>query len=124
MEIRLGAFHQILGQPEGGDPVDQNAAHCMERLKQGDRIPLLGQVIGTGETGRSRADDCYMSIVGGIVGQGGGWVVGQMPVGNKPFQPADGHRVSLAAQNAPGLTLNLLWADTAGDGGPCRCSQK
>ncbi len=107
-----------LGQTEFGDTIDQHAAGQMQRFKNRDLISLAGQITGASQTGRAGADNCDPMAVGRRLFRRGG-SMGIVPVGNKPLQPADGHRFTLFAPDAIFLALAFLRADTAADCGQC-----
>ena len=105
-----------LRKTEFGDTIDQHAACGVQGLKNGDLIALLGQLARTGQAGGAGADDGDLDAVAlGLLGHLVDILA--IPVGDKALQPADGDRLALHAAHALALTLGLLRADTAGQGG-------
>ena len=88
----------------------------MQGFKNGDLIALLGQLARTGQAGGAGANDGNLDAVAlGLLGHLVDILA--IPVGDKALQPADGDRLALHAAHALALTLGLLRADTAGQGG-------
>ena len=109
-------LHDGLGQAELGDAVHQHAPRQVQGLEDRHVIALFGQVAGAGQPRRARADHRHLMAVGGrALRLPGG--VGVVPVGHKPLQAADAHRLVLDAADALGLALALLGADAAAHGG-------
>ena len=105
-----------LRKTEFGDTIDQNAACGVQGFKNGDLIALLGQLARTGQAGGAGADDGDLDAVAlGLLGHLVDILA--IPVGDKALQPADGDRLALHAAHTLALTLGLLRADTAGQGG-------
>ena len=80
--------------------------------------PLLRQVSGAGQAGRSGADDGRPLCPGRR--RAAGLLVpaaSHGEIGHEALQPADGHRLKLGAHHAGGFALRFLRADAAADRG-------
>ena len=109
--------HDLLGETELGDAVDQNAAGLVESLKNGHFIAHLAQVASAGQARRAGADDGDLVSVGFGHGDGGLVLFGHVVVGHKALQTAYAHALALDASDAFALALLFLGADAAADGG-------
>ena len=108
--------HDGLGETELGDAVGEHAAGGVEGLEHGDGVAHAGQLTGAGQTGRAGTDDGHlMAVLGGGSHVGNALLGG--PVGHEALHAADGHGLALHAADTLALTLVLLGADAAGDGG-------
>jgi len=114
---------QRLRQTKFGNAIHQHAAGDMECLENGDLVTQLGQVAGTGQAGRTGADDRHLAAVGtGPQHRAGARLLGvrldlgHMPVGREPLEPADADGLALLAADAQCLALRLLRTDAAADG--------
>ena len=56
-------LHNGLWKTEFRNAVNQYAARCVECLKDGDLVALLGKVASAGQTRRASADDGYLMAV-------------------------------------------------------------
>ncbi len=105
--------HNILGQTEGGDAVDEHAARFVQGFKNGDLDAFGREIAGYSDGGWSGTDAGNLQVFvrrhrsfffnGKTFTHGG--------VGNVAFQAANGHRLPFAAENAFALALVFLWAD-------------
>ena len=108
--------HDLLGQTEFGNSVNQHAARLVKGFHDGDLVPLGDQVAGHGQTRGPGADHRHRLPVGSAVGRQGAGAVLRFVVGGKPLQVADGDRLALFADDALALALDLLGADPAAHG--------
>ena len=112
--------HHALGQTEGGDAVNEHAARLVQGLKHVHPDARGGADARTGEGGGTGTDAGHLFAVqrqgAGIgarhllAGRGG-----DVGVGHKTFQPADGHGLTLGLEHALAFTLVFLRADPAAD---------
>ena len=109
----------LLGQSEFGDPVDEHAARHVKRFKHGHVVAEPRQVSRAGEPRRPRTDDGDLVPVG-LRPDRRSRRMRHVPIGDKPFQPADADRFALDAARALAFALRLLRADPAADGGQRR----
>ena len=108
-------FHQLFGEAELGDAVDQHAAGLVESFKDRHLIAQLDEISGHGETAGAAADDGDFFAVGFRFFRRG-FSPGHGVIGTEPLQTADGHRLALFASDALSFALAFLRADTAADG--------
>ena len=109
--------HDLLGQTELGDAVDQHAAGLVEGLKNGYVIAHFAHVAGAGQAGRAGADHRHLVAVAGRNDGSRLVLFGHVVIRHKALQATDGHALSPDAADAAGLALPLLGADAAADGG-------
>ena len=101
--------HNVLGQTEGGNAVDEHAAGLVQPLKHGDLDAETGQITGTGDRGGAGTYAGHATTglpdFGSLFGGG--------VVGHEALEAADGHRLTLFAENALALALLFLRAHAA-----------
>ena len=112
---RLG-LDDALRQPELGDAVDQHPAGLVQRLEDGDAVPLHGQVGGQGKTGRAAAHHGDAAARARRPPRQGHLVRLALEVRGEAFERADGHGLALLGQHADLLALVVLGTDAAADG--------
>ena len=116
------AMHDILGQTEGRDAVNEHAAGFMKSLIDIHLDSLGSAVSGAGKGGRARADaghtfsrhrggTCVMPGLGLACGRGA------VVIRNVALEPPDGHGLPLGLQDAFALALLLLGAHASADRG-------
>ena len=88
----------------------------MQSFEHGDSVALLGQLSSSGHACRAGTDNSDLDAVGFDL-LGHGVDVLTVPVSCETLQTADGNGLTLDAADAVALTLALLGADTAGQGG-------
>ncbi len=88
----------------------------MKGFKDGHLMSFKDQIPGHRQTGGTGTDHGHSFAGGGGLFREFEFPLGPLPIGSKAFQPADGHRFFLLAQDAQGLALALLGTDPAADG--------
>ncbi len=111
------AAHDVLGQAELRDAINEHTAQFVQCLKDGYAVTLLNQVSCDSESGRTAADDGDALARRRIVGGQAKLSAFTLIVGDEALQVADGDRLALLADDASALALVLLRTDSAGDGG-------
>ena len=109
------ALDDLLGQAELGDAVGQHAAASEEGLEHGDVEALTGELAGAGDAGGAGAHDGDLLTVLGLAHRSAADLIGH--VAHHALELTDGHGLALAAEDALALTLVLLRAHAATDGG-------
>ena len=107
------AVHHVLGQTEGGYPVDQNAARLMQPFEHRHVDAILRKQSGACQRRRTGTDACdalpaFFCPGGRLCG---------CVVGDKTLQASDGHGLPFLAQDALAFALLFLRADAAADSG-------
>ena len=101
-------------QAERRDAVLQHAADHVQRLVDGDVAAVAHEVGRRRQARRARADDGDLARAG-CSKRGGSALRGCGVVADETLEPADRHRLELAADDALRLALRFLRADAAAD---------
>ena len=105
--------HHVLGQTEGGNAVNENAAGLVQAFKHGDVHAEAGKVTGA-RHGRGTGAYAGHTTTDLLDGRS---LFGRCVVGNEAFQTTDGHGLPLLAENALAFALLFLRAHAAAHGG-------
>ena len=99
--------HDLLGQTEFGNTVNQNAACGVKSLVNGDVVAALCKISCAGKTGRTGTNDGNsVSVARRSYGFFG--AEGIVPIGNETLKTTDANGLSLDTSDTLGFTLRFL----------------
>ena len=101
-------LHDVLGQPEFRDAVDEHPARGVEGLEDGHLVAGLGELSGGGQAGRPGADDGDAAAGIGVLAHVQLIEVLHGPVSHEPLQGTDRDGLALLAPDAQPFALGLL----------------
>ncbi len=107
-------LHDVLGQPELRDAVDEHPARGVEGLEDGHLVAGLGELSGGRQAGRPGADDGDAPTGIGVLAHVQLIEVLHGPVSHETLQGADRHGLALLAPDAQPFALGLLGTDAPG----------
>ena len=108
------ALDDVARQPERRDAVAEHAADHVQRLEHGDLGAEPDQVAGGGQPGRPGADDGHLARAAPRTRAGPRRRTGV--VADETLEPADGHRLHLAVDDALAFALGFLRTHAAAHG--------